>query len=158
MRCPHLRSQNAALTREILHGVKITLALVVVATCDSRASAETKTFKNSGLKNEIIVRLEAQGKDVTGTFASSEYGNDTPAPQKFSGKIVDAPKGKIGVYMRVRFDGDIPYSPPPGTKDLIWHLKIVNHRAHLFIPMQERSYEGKTPRWVVSDVELEPVD
>jgi hypothetical protein len=47
---------------------------------------------------------------------------------------------------------------PPKARTLIWFLKIVNHRAHLFVPMQERSYEGDIPRWVVSDVELEPVD
>ena len=56
------------------------------------------------------------------------------------------------------FAGDPPYTVPPKTKTLIWHLKIVNHRAHLFIPMQERSYESKTPRYIVVDEELEPVD
>jgi hypothetical protein len=34
----------------------------------------------------------------------------------------------------------------------------VNHRAHLFIPMWERSYTKKTPKWIVSDVEFTPKD
>ena len=34
----------------------------------------------------------------------------------------------------------------------------MNHRAHLFIPMWERSYTKKTPKWIVSDVEFIPDD
>jgi hypothetical protein len=32
----------------------------------------------------------------------------------------------------------------------------VKHRAHLFIPMQMRSYATKETKWIVDDVELEP--
>jgi hypothetical protein len=60
--------------------------------------------------------------------------------------------------MVVRFEGPAPYDPPPGTKVLRWYLRIVEHQAHLFIPMQERSYTGKSPKWVVSEVEFTPSD
>ena len=76
----------------------------------------------------------------------------------FTGEVVPAPKGKSGVYMEIHFSGKVPYSPPPKAKALRWSLRIVNHRAHLFIPMEEQDYTGKTPKWVVSDVEFAPED
>lgn len=135
--------------------VKIALSLGLFLATALSVLAEPKTFRNEGLKNEIVVRLDVQGKKVSGTYASAEYGEEA-VPRAFSGEVVPAPKGKRGVYMQVRFEDDIPYSPPPDAKVLRWYLKIVDHRAHLFIPMQERSYTGKTPKWVVSDVEFLP--
>jgi|GEM_PF-2812469 len=123
------------------------------------AFADPTTFKNAGLKEETIVVLEVTGKTATGTFASHEYDADSAGSgTPFIGKVIPTPKGKTGIYLEVNFAGDPPYQVPPKSKTLIWFLKIVNHRAHLFIPMEERSYEGKVPRWVVSNVELEPVD
>jgi hypothetical protein len=115
------------------------------------------TFKNEGLKDVIVVVLDVKEKTATGTFASHEYdaaSRETP----FTGKVIATPKGKTGVYLEIHFAGDPPYNIPPKSKTLIWFLKIVDHRAHLFIPMQERNYESKTPHWVVDDVELEPTD
>ena len=60
--------------------------------------------------------------------------------------------------MKINFSGRVPYSLPPKAKALRWSLRIVNHRAHLFIPMEERDYTGKTRKCVVSDVELTPED
>jgi len=155
VRRPRLRDQDPAIkSKQAVRGGTLLLAFILIC---SSALAETKTFKNSGLKNEIVVRLEIERKNVTGTFSSSEYDEDATATRKFSGKIIAAPRGKRGVFMRIQFEGEAPYSAPPGIKDLIWYLKIVNHRAHLFIPMQERSYGG-VPKWIVSDVELEPAD
>jgi hypothetical protein len=128
----------------------LSLALVLAA------EAEPKTFRNEGLKTEIVVTLDVQGEKVTGTWASSEYGDNPSPTQSFSGEVIPTPKGKTGVYMHVRFPDKPPYDPPPGIKVLRWYLRIVNHSAHLFIPMQERSYEGKNPKWVVSDVEFLP--
>jgi hypothetical protein len=136
--------------------VRILIALTILLGSVMRISAESKTFRNEGLKNETVVRLDVQGKKVTGTFVSAEYGDATGSGHEFSGEIVPAPKRKRGVCIQIRFEGEVPYNPPPATKVLLWYLRIVEHRAHLFIPMQERSYEGKTPKWIVSEVELVP--
>ena len=72
--------------------------------------------------------------------------------------MIPTPKGKRGIYLEIHFAEKPPYDVPPKATRLVWYLKIVDHRAHLFIPMQEREYSGRTPKWVVSDVELEPQD
>ena len=120
-------------------------------------STKPTTFKNNGLKTETVITLDVKAKHVTGTFESSEYGENA-VRETFTGEVVPTPKGKSGVYMDIHFSGKVPYSPPSQAKALRWSLRIVNHRARLFIPMEERSYTGKTPKWVVSDVEFAPED
>jgi hypothetical protein len=117
--------------------------------------AEAITFRNGGLKNETIVTLEVKGKTASGTFVSYEYGEDVGPGVPFTGKVIPTPKGKKGVYLEISFAGPPPYNAPPAAKSLVWYLKTVD-RAHLFIPMQQRSYESQPPKWVVADVELEP--
>src|SRR5262249_34488202 len=136
--------------------VKTSLSLIFSLAWVTTVSAERKTFRNEGLKTEIVVTLDVQGKKVTVTWASSEYGDNASPTQSLSGEIISTPKGRTGVYMHIQFSGNVPYEPPPGTKVLQWYLRIVDHQAHLFIPMQERSYEGKEPKWVTSDVEFVP--
>ena len=118
--------------------------------------AEATTFRNGGLKNESIVTLEVKGKRATGTFVSYEYGDDIPPATAFTGNVIRTPKGKRGVYLEIKFPAEPPYATPPEAKSLVWYLKIVKGRAHLFVPMQQRSYEGNTPKWTVADVEFEP--
>src|SRR5215475_11436071 len=137
--------------------MKLAFAFAILLATGLCVSARPTTFKNSGLKVETVITLDVQGKHVTGTFESSEYGENA-ARETFSGKVVPTPKGKSGVCMEIHFSGKVPYSPPPQAKALCWSLRIVNHRAHLFIPMWEQDYTGKTPKWVVSDVEFEPED
>lgn len=137
--------------------MKLALAFAILLATGLCASAKPTTFKNSGLKIETVIMLDVQGKHVTGTFESSEYGENA-ITQTFTGEVVPTPKGKSGVYMEIHFSGKVPYSSPPQAKGLHWTLKIVNHRTHLFIPMEERSYTGKTPKWVVSDVEFASED
>jgi len=137
--------------------VKVAFALAILLATGLCVSAKPTTFKNSGLKTETVITLDVQGKRVTGTFESSEYGENA-VKEMFTGEVVPTPKGESGVYMEIHFSGKVPYSPPPQANVLRWSLRIVNHRAHLFIPMEERSYEGKTPKWVVSDVEFAPED
>ena len=120
------------------------------------AFAEATTFRNGGLKNEMIVTLEVKGKTATGTFVSYEYGENVGPGTPFTGKVIPTPKGKKGVYLEISFAGPPPYTAPPDIKSLVWSLKIVNRRAHLFIPMQQQSYESQPPKWIVADVELEP--
>lgn len=138
--------------------MKITAFLVAVVLAlfsGSYALAKPTTFRNGGLKNEIVVELDVVGSDARGTFNSHPYDEDG-VKVPFTGNVIPTPKGKSGVYLEIKFASAPPYDVPPDAKTLIWRLKIVNHRAHLFIPMQQRSYEGKTPKWIVADVELEP--
>src|SRR6266853_474476 len=137
--------------------MKLTFAFAILLTAGMCVSAKPTTFKNSGLKTETVITLDVNGKRVTGTFESSEYGENVVS-ETFTGEVVRTPKGKSGVYMDIHFSGKVPYSVPPPAKALRWSLRIVNHRAHLFIPMEERSYTGRTPKWVVSDVEFAPED
>jgi hypothetical protein len=137
--------------------MKLVFAFAILLATGLCVSAKPTTFKNSGLKTETVITLDVIGKRVTGTFASSEY-DENAVRDTFTGEVVPAPKGKSGVYMEIHFSGKVPYSPPPKAKALRWSLRIVNHRAHLFIPMEEQDYTGKTPKWVVSDVEFAPED
>jgi hypothetical protein len=132
-------------------------AFAVLLAAGLCVSAKPTTFKNSGLKTETVVTLDVTGKRVTGTFASSEY-DENAVKNTFTGEVVPTPKGKSGVYMEIHFSAKVPYSPSPQAKALRWSLRLVNHRAHLFIPMWEQDYTGKTPKWVVSDVEFAPED
>jgi hypothetical protein len=133
-----------------------TAAVFVLLLVSSTVVAKPTTFLNHGLKYITLVTLEVTGKTATGTFVS--YADERRPGTPFTGKVIPTPKGKKGVYLEVHFDGEPPYNIPPGAKRLIWYLKIVDRRAHLFIPMHEREYTGRTPKWVVSDVELEPED
>jgi hypothetical protein len=140
--------------------VSIILTVVALLVPAELSFASPTTFKNEGLKVETIVVLDVTGKAAKGTFRSHEYDADEGggAGVPFTGKVVPTPKGKTGIYLEIQFAGTPPYNVPPKAKTLVWFLKIVKRRAHLFIPMEERSYEGDTPRWIVSDVELEPVE
>lgn len=137
--------------------MKPAFVLAILVTSGLNVCAKPTTFKNFGLKIETVITLEMQGKTVTGTFESSEYG-DNAVKETFTGEVVPPPKGKSGVYMEIHFSAKVPYEPPIEAKVLRWSLRIVKHRAHLFIPMKEQSYTGKTPKWVVSDVDFTPED
>ena len=123
--------------------MKLAFAFAILLATGLCVSASPTTFKNSGLKTETVITLDVEGKRVTGTFETSEYGENA--------------KENSGVYMEIHFSGKVPYSAPPQAKGLR-SLRIVNHHAHLFIPMWERSYTKKTPKWIVSDVEFTPKD
>ena len=133
--------------------MKLAFAVPIPLATVLYVSAKPTTFKNSGLKTETVITLDLQGKRVTGTFESSEYGENS-VTQAFTGEVIPTPKGKSRVYMKINFSGKVPYSLPPKAKALSSSLRIVNHRAHLFIPMEERSDTGKTPKLVVSDGEF----
>lgn len=134
----------------------IGMAICALLFTGANAFAEATTFRNGGLKNETIVKLDVKGKSATGTFVSYEYGEDIPPATPFTGKVIPTPKGKRGVYLEISFAGQPPYAAPPNAKSFVWYLKIVNRRAHLFIPMHQRSYESAPPKWIVAEVEFEP--
>jgi hypothetical protein len=136
----------------------IGMAICALLSTSVNVFAEATTFRNGGLKNETIVTLDVKGKRASGTFVSYEYGDDIPPATPFTGKVIPTPKGRRGVFLEISFAGQSPYAAPPGAKALIWNLKIVKGRAHLFIPMHQQSYESTPPKWVVADVEFEPDD
>src|SRR5262245_66197366 len=117
--------------------MKLAFAFAILLATGLCVSAKPTTFKNSGLKVETVITLDVQGKRVTGTFESSEYGENA-VTETFTGEVVPTPKGKSGVYMEIRFPGKVPYSSSPLAKTLRWNLRIVNHGAHLFISIGER--------------------
>ena len=114
-------------------------------------------FVNGGLKEMTIVTLDVTGRTATGTMVIHDRMEEPGRATSFAGKVIPTPPGKKGVYLEIHFEGKPPYDTH-GFPTLIWHLTIVDHRAHLFVPVHERNYEGKTPRWVVDEMELEPED
>jgi hypothetical protein len=134
----------------------IRLAICALLFTGANVFAEPTTYRNGGLKNETIVTLEVTGKTATGTFVTYEYGDEIPPAVPFTGKVVLTPKGRRSIFLEIRFAGAPPYSTPPDTKSLLWHLKTVGGQAHLFIPIHQRSYAITPPKWVVAEVELEP--
>jgi hypothetical protein len=136
---------------------KITrIALLFSFLVASSAFAKEVTFANHGLSMDTYVVLDVTGKFAKGTFTSRANNSDEAhGPVAFTGKVIATPRGKKGVYLRIEFAGPAPYD----TRDLLpltWRLRIVNHQAHLFIPVHQRNYEGRTPKWEVSEMELEP--
>jgi hypothetical protein len=131
------------------------IALVAVFFAPDLFAKQT-LFKNAGLSQEIIVALDVTEKSGSGTYGSHEYGEAAEPARRFTARVIPPPEGEHGVYLEIHFAGAIPYQAPPGATWPIWHLKMVNHRAHLFIPMRQKSYEGQTPTSVVAEVELEP--
>ena len=134
----------------------LSTAVAVFFLAIGSAFAKETTFVNHGLSTDTTVVLDVTGKIAKGTFASRANNSDeAKGPAAFTGKVIATPKGKKGIYLQIKFAAEAPYD----TRDLApltWHLTIVDHRAHLFIPVHQRSYEGRTPRWEVSEMELEP--
>jgi hypothetical protein len=118
--------------------------------------AKPTRFVNGGLKDLTIVTLDVTGKKATGTMVIHDRMDEPGPTTSFTGEVIPTPKGKKGVYLEVHFDGQPPYNIPPGAKRLIWYLKIIDRRAHLFIPTYQRNYQTKPYSWVVADNELEP--
>jgi hypothetical protein len=57
-------------------------------------SARPTTFKNSGLKVETMITLDAQGKRVTGTFEISQYGENA-VKETFTARWLDYPLAQL---------------------------------------------------------------
>ena len=137
---------------------KTAVIVVIFALLSSpTAFAKPVKFVNDGLKNITIVTLDVTGRTATGTMVVHDRMEEPGRATPFAARVIPTPRGKKGVYLDVHFEGEPPYDTHDFPK-LIWHLTIVDHRAHLFVPVHERNYEGKTPRWVVDDMELEPED
>src|SRR5260370_18164394 len=112
--------------------MKLAFAFAILMATGLCVSAKPTTFKNSGLKTETVITLDVQGKRVTGTFESSEYGENA-VTEAFTGEVVPTPKAQSGVYMEIHFSGKLTYSPPPQAKALRWILSIVRPRTHVSV-------------------------
>lgn len=120
--------------------------------------AKPTNFECHGLSYDWYVTLDVSGKTAKGTYRREdnrveERVSDVP----FAGKVIQTPKGKRGVYLEIKFAGETPYDIEPKNARLIWHLKIVDHRAHLFIPMVLRNFETVPAKFEMMELELEPV-
>lgn len=127
----------------------------------SSVLAKPTKFFCGGLSYDWSVTLEVSGKTAQGTYScfDNRGGNQDPAPDiPFTGKVIPTPKGKKGVYLEIKFAGETPYDVKPKKAPLIWHLTIVDHRAHLFIPMVLRNFETVPAKFEMMDLELEPSD
>ena len=73
--------------------MKLAFAVAILLATGLCVSAKPTTFKNSGLKTETVITLDLQGKRVTGTFESSEYGENS-VTQRSRAKSFLLQKGK----------------------------------------------------------------
>jgi hypothetical protein len=135
------------------------VAAFVVLLATPTLLAKPTDFECHGLSYSWFVTLEVSGKTAKGTYR--RYDNrvdETRGPVPFTGKVIPTPKGKRGVYLQIQFANETPYEMPDKKTPLIWHLKIVEHRAHLFIPMVLRNFETVPAKFELTDLELEPVE
>ncbi len=91
--------------------MKLAFAFAILLATGLCVSAKPTTFKNSGLKTETVITLDVKAKRVTGTFESSEYGENA-VRETFTGEVVPTPKGKSGVYMDIHFSGKVRRESP----------------------------------------------
>ena len=110
----------------------ITLVLLLTA---SSLFANPTNFECHGLSYSWYVTLDVSGKTATGTYKRDDNRVEEREPAlPFTGKVIPTPKGKRGVYLEIKFAGETPYQMPAKKTPLTWHLKIVDHRAHLIHP------------------------
>ena len=135
------------------------LLTVVLLLTASSLFAKPTNFECHGLSYSWYVTLDVSGKTATGTYKQDDNRVEEREPAvPFTGKVIPTPKGKRGVYLEIKFAGETPYQMPAKKTPLIWHLKIVDHRAHLFIPMVLRNFETVPAKFELMDLELEPAE
>ena len=123
--------------------------------------AKPTTFESHNVRYQWSVTLDVSGKIAKGTFIVDDTTADDAERRTtvaFTGKVIPTPKGKKGVYLEMQFAEEPPYNNPRPGKRIIWYLKIVQGRAHLFIPMQVQNEETRPYSWIVADIEFEPAD
>ena len=134
-------------------------AAVALLLAASTVFAKPTNFAAHGLSYSWFVSLDVTGKSANGSYRQFDNRVDeTKGPIAFTGKVIPTPKGKRGVYLEIKFAGETPYDIKPKNAPLIWRLKIVDHRAHLFIPMVLRNFDTVPAKFEMMDLELEPED
>jgi hypothetical protein len=133
------------------------LPAIVLLFMSDTLFAKPTNFECHGLSYDWYVTLDVAGKTATGTYKRDDNRTDERAAAvPFTGKVIPTPKGKRGVYLEVKFAGETPYDIKPKSAPLIWRLQIVEHRAHLFIPMVLRNFDTVPAKFEMMDLELEP--
>lgn len=162
---PRARSRQAASVKNrvrVLVHVARAASIAVGFLWSSSAGAETPCFRIEGLKYIETVHLDVTGSRASGDYLVDEYSQ--PAKRfRFSGNVIPTPASKNGVYLVIAFNKEdlsegqqAPYQLPPGTQQIVWVLRIVNHRAHLFISINERFYDTVPARYAVAELEYLP--
>ena len=142
--------------------VRASIAVFSLWSCSARA--ETPCFRIEGLKYIETVHLDVTGSKASGDYLVDEYGENANR-FRFTGKVVPNPVGKKGVYVAITFNKEdlgegqpAPYQLPPGAKQIVWVLRIVDHHAHLFIPPNERFNDTTPAHYAVTELEYLPCD
>lgn len=142
-----------------MKSVAVALLAALCFLTPSGLFAKPTDFACHGLSYSWFVTLDVSGKTAKGTYRRSDNRSDeAQGPVLFTGKVIPTPKGKRGVYLEIKFAGETPYQMPAKKGPLIWNLKIVDHRAHLFIPMVLRNFETTPAKFELMELELEPTE
>ena len=134
--------------------MKKILLLILILICAAAvfAQAQTKCFRNDGLKDNHIVRFEADGGDVAGSYFVETDG-DAEQTQTF-----DFSGTRSGNILTVKFAGDAPIGVAPSkTKSLIWTLDQSENGEILRIMFYGKNYEtNKNANYSAEFVSCEP--
>ncbi len=110
--------------------------LILICAAEIFAQPQTKCFRNDGLRDNHIVRFEADGGDVAGSYFVESDG-DAEQTQTF-----DFSGTRSGNTLTVKFAGDAPPGVVPSkTKSLIWTLAHSADGEILRIKLYGKNYE-----------------
>ncbi len=112
------------------------IILILICAAGVFAQSQTKCFRNDGLRDNHIVRFEADGGDVAGSYFVETDG-DAEQTQTF-----DFSGTRSGKILTVKFAGDAPPGIAPSkTKSLIWTLAQTADGEILRIKFYGKNYE-----------------
>lgn len=126
--------------------------LILICTVEVFAQPQTKCFRNDGLRDNHIIRFEADGGDVAGSYFVESDGNaEQTQTFDFSGT-------RSGNALTVRFAADAPPGVAPSkTKRLIWTLAQSADGEILRIKFYGKNYEtNKNADYLADFVPCEP--
>lgn len=128
------------------------LLLILICAAGVFAQSQTKCFRNDGLRDNHIVRFEADGSDVAGSYFVETNG-DAEQTQTF-----DFSGTRSGNTLTVKFAGDSPSGVAPSkTKSLIWTLAQSAGGEILRIKFYGKNYEtNKYADYTADFVSCEP--
>jgi hypothetical protein len=118
--------------------MKISLTvLILICAAEMFAQTQTKCFRNDGLRDNHIVRFEAEGGDVIGSYFVESDGSAEQPTQTFNFSGT-----RSGNALTVRFAADMPPGVAPSkTKSLIWTLAQSADGEILRIKFYGKNYE-----------------
>ncbi len=112
------------------------LLIILICAAGVFAQAQTKCFRNDGLRDNHIVRFEADGGDIAGSyFVETDGDAEQTRTFDFSGT-------RSGNTLSVKFAGDAPIGVAPSkTKSLTWTLAQTANGEILRIKFYGKNYE-----------------